>query len=172
MSSSWNSSLLETSCTSYLPRPPQFATDDAQLEEKFELELVSFRDKFHLKWKMKEISVSPLETLETLKTLKNSVSLSTLSVSKAEALLSQSQKLKLYSLGLKSWNSTLSVSTLSVSKAETLSVSTLSIPLSPSQLPLASFGDHWKSGKEISLSSPPFNFRNFGFGLGFWKLSP
>ena len=104
-------------------------------KKKFELELVSSRDKFHLKWKMKEISVSPPETLETLKTLKNSVSLSTLSVSKAEALLSQSQKLKLYSLGLKSWNSTLSVSTLSVSKAETLSVSTLL--LSRSQLSLS-----------------------------------
>jgi hypothetical protein len=31
-------------------------------------------------------------------------------------------------------------------------------------------GDHWKSGKEISLSSPPFNFRNFGFGFGFPKV--
>jgi hypothetical protein len=31
-------------------------------------------------------------------------------------------------------------------------------------------GDHWKSGKEISLSSPPFNFRNFGFGFGFLKV--
>jgi hypothetical protein len=30
--------------------------------------------------------------------------------------------------------------------------------------------DHWKSGKEISLSSPPFNFRNFGFGFGFPKV--
>jgi hypothetical protein len=60
--------------------------DDAQLEEKFELELVSR--------KMKEICL--------LARKKNSVSLSTLSVSKAEALLSRSQKLKLYSHGLKS----------------------------------------------------------------------
>ncbi len=103
------------------------ATDDAQLEEKFELELVSSRDEFHLKWKMKENS--PPE--RTRKKKKNSVSLST-SVSKAEALLSGSQKLKLklklYSLGLiclclKSWNS-LGLNSL------TLSVSTLSVPLS------------------------------------------
>ena len=108
------------------------ATNDAQLEEKFELEL-----EFHLKWKMKEICLPARK--------KNSVSLSTLSlstlsVSKAETLLSRSQKLKLHSLGLKSWNSTLSVSTLSVSKAETLSVSTLSIStllLSRSQLSLS-----------------------------------
>uniref|UniRef100_A0A2N9J200 Integrase catalytic domain-containing protein n=1 Tax=Fagus sylvatica TaxID=28930 RepID=A0A2N9J200_FAGSY len=85
--------------------------------------------------------------------------------------------------------------------------SSFSLPLSPSQLPLARSGgyenslsssrsltpmvtrtpslplarsggygtprysgDHWKSGKEISLSSPPFNFRNFGFGFGFPKV--
>jgi hypothetical protein len=45
-----------------------------------------------------ERNVSPPERTRK----KNSVSLSTLSVSKAEALLFGSQKLKLFSLGLKS----------------------------------------------------------------------
>ena len=94
---------------------------------------------------------------------------------------------KISSLGLKTlkiWKLFLSL-ILSVSTPSTLH-SSFSLPLSPSQLPLAVAtpslplarsggygtprysGDHWKSSKEISLSSPPFNFRNFGFGFGFW----
>ena len=122
------------------------------------------RDEFHLKWK--KISISPPKTLKTLKSW-NSFSL----------LLSRSQKLKLL------LPPSLSVATSSrwLQWLRELPLFLLLAPVvtrTPS-LPLARSGgygtpryssDHWKSGKEISLSSPPFNFRNFGFGFGFPKV--
>ena len=152
-SSNWNSSLLETSCTSRLPRPLQFATHDchdchglpridAELEENFELELVSRRDEFHLKWSLKQNS--PPERKKQKEKEKEKLCLSLnfgfKSFTQAETLLSRShlslfQKLKLsrsqlsYSLGLNS----------------------LCPSLSPSQLPLTGSGDHRKSGDRKSV---------------------
>ena len=142
------------------------ATDDAQLEENFELELVSSRDEFHLKWKMKEMSPRQKEP-ET-----KSLSLSQL----------RFQKLKLYSVGLKSWNSSLSIwkaetllsrSHLSLSQKLKLSRSQLSYSLglnslcpslSPSQLALTGSGDHRKSGKKFLFHLPLLN-KNFPMTL-------
>ena len=123
-SSNWNSSLEETSCTSNRPRPlplchawlPRLPRIDAELEENFELELVSRRDEFHLKWHLQ--LNSPPERKKQKEKQKEKLCLS-------------------LNFGFKSWNSTLSVSSVSVSKAETLSVSTLLLSRSELSLSLS-----------------------------------
>ena len=168
-SSNWNSSLEETSYTSNRPRPlplchawlplchawlPRLPRIDAELEENFELELVSRRDEFHLKWNLQ--LNSPPERKKQKEKQKEKLCLS-------------------LNFGFKSWNSTLSVSSVSVSKAQKLKLSrsqlsyslglnSLCPSLSPSQLALTGSGDHRKSGKKFLFHLPLLN-KNFPMTL-------
>ena len=156
-SSSWNSFLGETSCTSNPPHPLQFATHD------YHFATHDCHDCHGLmrSWrKMKPATKLPARKKEAERKRKRK----TLS-------LSQLRFQKLHS----SWNSTLSVSSVSVSKTQkltlsrsqlsySLGVNSLCPSLSPSQLPLTGSGDHRKSGKKFVSHLPLLN-KNFPITL-------